>query len=312
MSKHVTPLRYPGGKQKLTPFILELLVANRAVGGHYVEPYAGGAGVALELLLKNHVSHIHLNDSSYPIYAFWKSVISHPEQLCRQISRASLTITEWKKRREIVRNPKAHDELDVGFSAFYLNRCNRSGVLSGGVIGGIAQTGTWKMDARFSRNELIRRIEAIALKRRAISIRNWDAERFILEYIPRLPAKTFVYCDPPYFEKSGGLYLDRYKPDDHERIARVIQKHLKRKWVVSYDDAPQILKFYGGRRAFVYRLQYSGARAYEGKEVFIFSDGLTVPCTSSLTCIDRAIDKCASLPVVPRALGRVTSVARSI
>lgn len=292
MSQHRTPLRYPGGKQRLAPFILELLVENEIINGHYVEPYAGGAGVALELLLNNHVSHVHLNDSSVPIYAFWNSVIFYPDELCRRISSASLTVEEWKKRREIVQNYVDYDNLEVGFSAFYLNRCNRSGVLSGGLIGGLAQTGRWKMDARFSRNELIRRIEAIASRRDSITLRNWDAEKFILEYIPDLPVNTFVYCDPPYFKKSSRLYLNRYERQDHARIAKIIQSHMPRKWVVSYDGAVEILNYYKERRAFLYYLQYNASRAYKGQEVFIFSDDINVPTSSSLTCIDIAIQTC--------------------
>lgn len=296
MSAHATPLRYPGGKQKLFPFVLEVLTGNNMIGGHYVEPYAGGAGIGIELLLQNHVSHIHLNDSSFPIYAFWKSLISNPAELCRLISRASLTVTEWKKHREVVRNPRSFEILEVGFSTLYLNRCNRSGVLSGGLIGGLQQTGRWKMDARFPRNELIRRIEAIALKRKAISVRNWDAEKFILEYVPRLPRKTFVYCDPPYYEKSSGLYLDHYTPDDHNRIARIIQNRLRRRWLVSYDGTPQVLRYYEKRRAFLYDLQYNAARAYKGKEAFIFDDRLHVPMTSSMPYIASAIENCAPIP----------------
>ena len=170
MSKHSTPLRYPGGKGRLTPFILEILRQNDLLGGHYVEPYAGGAGVAMQLLLTRQVSKIHLNDSSIPVYAFWKSLISKPDELCRLISTASLTVDEWKRQREILRNPRGHDQLEVGFSAFYLNRCNRSGVLSGGLIGGLAQDGDWKMDARFPRNELIRRVEAIAALKSSICL----------------------------------------------------------------------------------------------------------------------------------------------
>lgn len=240
MSRHRTPLRYPGGKQRLAPFIKELLGENGGIGGHYVEPYAGGAGVAWELLLNNQVSHVHLNDSAVPIYAFWKAVIFHTEDLCRRIASASLTVDEWKKRREIVRNPADHDELELGFSTLFLNRCNRSGVLSGGVIGGLAQTGKWKMDARFPRNELIGRIEAIASKKDAVTLKNLDAEKFIIEYIPTLPANTFVYCDPPYYEKSSRLYLDHYNKGDHARIANVIQNQLHPKWVVSYDGAAEI------------------------------------------------------------------------
>lgn len=295
MSQHRTPLRYPGGKQRLAPFILELLIENSLLGGHYVEPYAGGAGVALELLLDNRVNHVHLNDSSVPIYAFWNSVISCPEELCRRISGASLTVEEWKKRREIVQNPTKHDELEVGFSAFYLNRCNRSGVLTGGLIGGLAQIGRWKMNARFPRNELIRRIEAIASKKGSITLKNWDAEKFILKYIPSLPAETLVYCDPPYFGQSSRLYLNHYRQQDHARIAKVIQKQLSRKWVVSYDGAIEILSYYNERRTFLYSLQYNASRVYKGQEVFIFSDDISIPVRSSLPYIDKSLRTCRTL-----------------
>lgn len=289
MSRHLTPLRYPGGKQRLTPFILEVLTENDCVGAHYVEPYAGGAGVAIDLLLSEQVGHIHLNDSSLPIYAFWKAATLGAEKLCSRISSASLTIEEWKKRRAIVNNPDDYDEEEVGFSALYLNRCNRSGVLSGGVIGGLAQDGEWKMDVRFSRKELICRIEAIASRREAITVTNCDAEEFIVNNIPQLPNDAFVYCDPPYFRKSGKLYLNHYRAADHARIAQVIQKDLPRKWLVSYDGVAEIVEYYTARRHFLYNLQYNASRVYKGKEVFIFSDDVKIPTRSALQFIDTAL-----------------------
>jgi DNA adenine methylase len=286
MSRYRTPLRYPGGKQRLAPFIHELLVENELIGGHYVEPYAGGAGVAIELLTREQVSEIHLNDSAVPVYAFWRAVLTQPEELCRRISTASLTVDEWMIRREIVRSPAEHDELEVGFSALYLNRCNRSGVLSGGLIGGLAQRGHWLMDARFPRNELIRRIEVIAALADRVHVRNWDAERFIRDYVPQLPLNTFVYCDPPYFNKSSRLYLNRYQPDDHARLAGVIQHAITHKWIVSYDNAAEIRDVYRDRRSFVYDLQYNASKAYKGREVFFFADNVGIPRKSSLSYID--------------------------
>lgn len=252
--------------------------------------------MAIELLLDQHVAHIHLNDSSRPIYAFWRAILNHTDEFCRLVASASLDIPEWKKRREVVRHSNDYDELELGFSTFYLNRCNRSGVLSGGVIGGLNQTGKWKMNARFSRNDLIGRIEAIAMRAGAITLRNWDAERFIVEHIPTLPEKTLVYCDPPYFEKASGLYLNHYKPDDHARIAKTIQEKLHKKWVVSYDSAPEILVHYKERESFLYDLQYNAATVYKGKEVFFFSDDLELPSKSSLTFIDSVLNKSSDTP----------------
>jgi len=294
MSQHKTPLRYPGGKQRLAPFIIEVMEANRIIGGDYAEPYAGGAGIAIELLLSGKARHIHLNDSCKRVYAFWRSILKEPKEFCRRISRASLTIKEWRRQRQIHREPAKHSQFDLGFSMFYLNRCNRSGIATGGVIGGLNQVGKWLIDARFSRNELIKRIEAIAAKKNRISVKNWDAERFILEYVNDLPRKSLVYCDPPYFHKAERLYLNHYEPKDHERIARVVQKKLKRPWLVSYDCAPEVLRYYSKRSRFQFSQQYNAAKAYKGLEVFFFSDRLILPRESSIPAINIAYKKIVS------------------
>lgn len=290
MGKYKTPLRYPGGKQKIAPFVIEILKENNLVGGHYVEPYAGGAGVAIELLLSDMVSHIHLNDSSLAVFSFWHSILNETDKFCHRISRVPLNINYWKTQRDIFNDPKNAECFDLGFATFYLNRCNYSGILSAGVIGGLNQNGKWKMDARFSRNELIRRIESIAEKKRHIHLRNWDAERFIVEYLPKLPYKTLVYCDPPYFNKAEKLYQNHYTPEDHAHISKVIQNKIKHHWVVSYDCNVSILTHYQQCKHFIYSLQYSAASSYKGREVFIFSDNLTIPNESSVPYINQGLE----------------------
>lgn len=297
MSRYKTPLRYPGGKQKLAPFISELIEENGLLGGHYVEPYVGGAGVAIDLLLGGLVSHIHLNDSCKGIYAFWRSVLTNTDELCTRISRASLTVEEWRKQKQVFARPTDFSQIDLGFSTFFLNRCNRSGILSGGLIGGLSQDGEWNMDARFPRNELIRRIEAIALKKKAISVRGWDAERFIREYLPCVPLKALVYLDPPYFRKADRLYLNHYAPGDHAQIAQVIQREIRHQWVVSYDNAPEIIAFYMKRRSFEYDLQYHASRAYRGREIIILSDALRVSRQSRVAGVDEALRGSHSKPL---------------
>lgn len=289
MSQFFTPLRYPGGKQKLVPFIVELLIENDLVGGDYAEPYAGGAGVAIELLLSGKVKHVHLNDASVPVYAFWRSLLTSTTEFCRLISSASLTIEEWRRQKEILSRPWEFSQLELGFSLFYLNRCNRSGIPNAGVIGGINQTGTWKIDARFPRNELIRRVEAIGAKCNSITLRNWDAEKFITQHLRWLPDRSLVYFDPPYFHKADRLYLNHYQPKDHARIAGVIQNNVIHPWMISYDFTPEIVEFYPQRRSFSYELQYNAATAYKGRELVIFSDKMKLPARSRLACIDSAL-----------------------
>ncbi|MDH4226737.1 MAG: DNA adenine methylase [Deltaproteobacteria bacterium] len=288
MSTPKTPLRYPGGKHKVWQFIAETIYANNLEGGHYVEPYAGGAGVAIELLLGEVVSSVHLNDSCPAVFAFWHTVINEPEELCRKISKAPLTIEEWEKQKKVYKNPSDYDRIDLGFAMFYLNRCNRSGILSGGVIGGKKQDGFWKMDARFAKGNLVKRVEKIAKKGSSIKIKNWDAEKYILQYVSGLPENKLVYCDPPYFSKADRLYANYYNLDDHVRLSETIQRSLSN-WIVSYDDADLIMALYKDRQKFTYSLQYNAASAYKGTEVFIFCDSIFMPSRSEIYSIDNAL-----------------------
>jgi len=290
MSKYKTPLRYPGGKQKLWPFLLEILEANGLDGGEYVEPYSGGAGVAMELLLRGHVSKVHLNDSCPAVSAFWHSILNETEKFCRKISRASLTVEEWKKQREVFRSRETADRFDLGYAFFFLNRCNRSGILNGGLIGGLKQEGRWKLDARFTRNDLISRVEEIGGKRTAIRIRNWDAEKYLKTYVPRLPRNTLVYCDPPYYKKADRLYPNYYSHSDHEQLARVIQRDVKVPWVVSYDSCEEVAANFEYRVQIEYKLQYNAAKAYKGSELFVFSDDLYLPYSSRIPSINEVLE----------------------
>jgi DNA adenine methylase len=292
MNRYGTPLRYPGGKQRLAPFITELLRVNGLTGCHYAEPYAGGAGVAIHLLLSGTVEHVYLNDASPAVYAFWRSILRNADEVCSRIAGAALTVAEWRRQRYILRHPTEFSQMDLGFSLFYLNRCNRSGIPNGGVIGGLRQDGHWKMDARFPRNELIRRVEAIAARKSQISATKDDAEQFIRLRIPKLPKKCLVYCDPPYYHQSDRLYLNHYTGEDHERLAQTIQRHLKRPWLVSYDNVPQVRRAYNARRCFLYRVQYNAARAYKGTEVFFVSDRLAIPALPKTRRASRAEARC--------------------
>lgn len=69
--------------------------------------------------------------------------------------------------------------LTIGFSTFFLNRTNRSGILKGGVIGGKNQEGQWKLDARYNKSDLISRIQKISKNRERIDLYNMDAIDFI-------------------------------------------------------------------------------------------------------------------------------------
>lgn len=276
--RHHSPLRYPGGKGKLARFIQRLFKANALSDGHYAEPYAGGASVALSLLFGEYASHVHINDLDRSLYAFWHSVLYNTEGLCRLIRDTPLTIAEWRDQRAVQRSKATRELLSLGFSTFYLNRTNRSGIIAGaGVIGGYSQQGQWGMGARYNSADLVRRIEKIANYRDRISLSNLDAEEFLAVAAGTLPARSLVYLDPPYFVKGQQrLYASYYRESDHARIAELLEA-CPWPWVVSYDSAPEILKLYRSYARLQYSLRYTAAGSYCGREAMFFSPGLVVP-----------------------------------
>ena len=176
-----TPLRYPGGKRRLVNLVAEVIEANGLHDIDYVEPYAGGASIGLALLFNEYASAIHINDLSRPVFAFWKSVLDETEPLCRRIDETPVTMEEWHRQHEVYLYRHEADLFDLGFAAFFLNRTNRSGIISGRMIGGKGQTGRWKLDARFNKRELTRRIRKIGRYRTRISVSQQDASSFIDE-----------------------------------------------------------------------------------------------------------------------------------
>src|SRR5450830_45812 len=277
LKKFTTPLRYPGGKGKLTDFIKLIFVENDFIGGDYVEPYAGGAGIALNLLFHEYVSQIHLNDLNRAVHAFWHTALNDTDTLCKAIRDVNVTIDEWHKQKAIFSTPDNHSRSELGFATFFLNRTNRSGIILGGVIGGKNQTGPWTLDARFTKDDLIRRLEQIAQYRERIQLYNLDAQELIKTVLPTLPKKTLVYLDPPYYVKGQGLYENHYAHQDHVKIADLVQTQIDLPWVVSYDHAPEIIEMYKDCNATIYDINYSPQDRYKGAEAMFFSPGLLIP-----------------------------------
>lgn len=276
MNKFVSPLRYPGGKLKVVDYVKRLFEINNLCDGTYIEPYAGGASVALTLLFSEYASRIKINDIDRSIYAFWHSVLNETEALCRRIADTPVTMELWNAQREVQAHKQEVELLELGFSTFFLNRTNRSGILSGGVIGGKYQDGKYKIDARYNKADLIERIESVAEYGDRIELTSMDAVALIKRY-KRAPAeKTLVYLDPPYYVKGRDLYLNYYTDDDHRDIANAIKKY-KGKWIVSYDAVDFIKDLYKDYRKQEYYLSYSAGNPAKGKEIMVYSEGLVIP-----------------------------------
>lgn len=270
-----SPLRYPGGKTQLTPFVIDLLRSNDLLNGVYVEPFAGGAGIAWKLLLDNFVSSIWINDIDPAIYSFWASVIRHTDELCELIESTPVTIDQWHKQREVQKCEKSKI-VELGFSTFFLNRTNRSGILKAGVIGGLEQNGNYLLDCRFNKKELLKKIQRIALYKERIKLTKIDAEKFIKVEIKKLPERSLINIDPPYYKQGPGLYCSFYKHEDHANLALAI-KQIAQPWMLTYDDVPEIRSLYSDLPSISKSLNYSAQVKRIGVEYMVFSNKVKIP-----------------------------------
>lgn len=265
-----SPLRYPGGKHRLTDYVRSLVKLNNCTT--YIEPFCGGAAIALELLLDGTVNRIILNDYDKAIYCFWNSIINDTSTFIDMINNTEVTIDEWHHQKDIKNNDHCHSDLEVGFATFFLNRTNRSGIIDkAGPIGGLAQNGNYLIDCRFNKIRLIQQIEKIAEHRDQITVLNKEAMNLIQENILKTRG-SFTYFDPPYFKKGPGLYSSFYDNGDHKSLSEMILKEMKnRKWIVTYDNVNEIKSLYKTVNSLEFNLQYTLQDKRKASEVMFFS-----------------------------------------
>ena len=272
-----SPLRYPGGKSKIAPFVKLIIQQLAQPSVTYIEPFAGGAGVALSLLLDGFVEKIVINDYDKAIYSFWRAIKENPQALIELVRSTPITIDEWYKQKEIYLTKNTRYSVELGFSAFFLNRTNRSGILSAGPIGGYKQNGNYGITERFNREALVGRIQNIALHRNKIIIYNKDIRSFIRNIIPRYSQNAFVYFDPPYYINGQRLYKNSFSPSDHASIARYIIEGVTSPWIITYDNVLTLKEIYSEFPQRSYTLNYSAANKGVGSELIIFKSKQLMP-----------------------------------
>lgn len=270
-SRFSSPLRYPGGKACIFDFVSTFFYENQLIGTSYAEPYAGGSGLALRLLFEEYVNHIYINDYDKSIYTFWKCILEDNDRFCDWVATVEINVDNWFHYKQIQNNSSNVTEFDLAKSTFFLNRTNVSGVIKGGIIGGQNQKGKYKIDARFNREDLIKRLKKIAKFKDRITVTNLDGLDFITK-MNRKKENVFIYIDPPYVEKGADLYMNFYSKKDHEKLSAKIHK-MKIKWMVSYDNNDFILNLYKEKRKVIYKLSQATSNRI-GDEILIFSESV--------------------------------------
>ena len=265
----ISPLRYPGGKSRMYLKVEPLLLNNNHI--EYAEPFSGGFGIGLLLLKNKIVDQVYINDLDINVFSFWKLITTDFKFIKHNINRVSKFTSEsqWLEEREIQKNiinSNRYEFRKKGFAMLFLNRVNRSGILSAGPIGGKKQKGEYKINCRFNSVRLLNQIEWIYSKRNNISVTNLNYDSFI----KNLNRNVFIFLDPPYVVKGGQLYMNNFKKNDHAILRDFLTKVIN-PWILTYDNDDLIKNLYKNTKINIieFDLKHYAGKYKVGKELFI-------------------------------------------
>jgi DNA adenine methylase len=274
-SRYLSPLRYPGGKARLAPYLARVLATQSKSIDTYCEPYAGGAGAGLQLLSDGHVSKLIINDLNPGIAAFWRSTFFNTHALVKMVIDCVVDIENWHRQRAVYLAPHDHDDLDLGFATFFLNRTNRSGILSARPIGGLGQTGNWLIGARFNKADLTQRLENLGGLASHVSVREERAIALI-RTLNRRKNPALLYVDPPYVVPGEELYMTDHSWHEHQQLAQILAKS-PHPWILTYDADDRTRGLYRDFRCLGFGISHTAQVQKVGREFMFFSRGLRVP-----------------------------------
>jgi DNA adenine methylase len=256
-----SPLRYPGSKRKLLKYFDKVLSFNNMAPQILVEPFVGGGSVFLHFLLNKNTKKIIIADKDILIYSFWKTLFCECSHLIRFIKSVKVNLNTFDRYRTISDNPNKHSITTLAEACLFLNRTSFSGILNSGAgpIGGRRQTSQYKIDCRFGRENLIKKIEKIAAFRNRVTVLccDWaDTINYAIKSLKYPPNEILFYLDPPFYKKADQLYRHFFEERDHE-ILRNTVIGLKQSWILSYDKARQIEKLYSNSKSLHVQAPYS-------------------------------------------------------
>ena len=273
--RFLSPLRYPGGKARLAPYLARIISSQGRSIDTYCEPYAGGAGAGLQLLSEGYVSKLIINDLNPGIAAFWRCVFGDTDRFVRMINDVEVSIAEWKSQKQIYALPGDHDDLALGFATFFLNRANRSGILSARPIGGLEQNGRWLIDARFNKEDLVSRIEYLSTMASYVTVREERAIDLV-RTLNRRTRPVLLYVDPPYVVPGEELYMTDHSWEEHAKLERVLNSS-PHPWILTYDVDGRTRELYRNFRCLQFGISHTAQIQKVGREYMFFSRGLRVP-----------------------------------
>jgi len=243
-----SPLRYPGSKRKLFNYLKRVLAHNNLEPQILVEPFVGGGSISLNFLSLNKKNKVVIGDSDELVYSFWKTLFTEPAYLINFVRKVKVNLKTFEKYRHIASHTSEFSRKRLAAACLFLNRTSFSGILndSAGPIGGREQKSIYKIDCRFGRKNLIRKIRTIsAFKNRVVVLpHTWEET---LNYVDGKDeyknANLLFYFDPPFYKKADQLYRHYFDDANHKDLRDKLMS-IKQPWILSYDREKEIQNLY--------------------------------------------------------------------
>lgn len=260
-NKFLSPLRYPGSKRKFIKYFHKILTHNKLSPKVVIEPFAGGASVSLAFLSKKDVEKVIIADRDELISSFWETLFFDTDYLISFVKNTNVTLRRFNYYKKVAKNYGNYDKRRQAKACLFLNRTSFSGILhsSAGPIGGSEQKSRYKVDCRFGRENLVKKIKEIAAFRDKVIVLSYSWAQTIKYCLENLKYKTheyLFYLDPPFYEKADYLYRYYFNSNNHEALRDEVVK-LKQPWILSYDRASEIKKLYSEFKRIHIQMPYS-------------------------------------------------------
>lgn len=246
MKPTVTPLRYPGGKTWILPYVKEFLRFHTLNLGTIIEPFAGSASVSIGLLKDGLTEFAYICENDPLITSFWKSALDRNDEFIEVIKHLQISMETWYDFKKYFAEDayKKYDKIELGVAFLFYNRVNYSGILKAGPIGGRNQLSEYKMHCRFNLDRIVKKLSELRTLADRIQVVPSDGINYIQNYNwSGHDNDTFIYIDPPYYKAGKVLYRNYFKNEEHIKLANVVTK-IETPWLVSYDESEFISHLY--------------------------------------------------------------------
>lgn len=133
-----------------------------------------------------------------------------------------------------------------------------------GPLGGLAQTGSTRIDSRLARERVLRQLAWIGML--------GESGRLVVADGPSHAVADasdgMLYLDPPYVEQADRLYATSFTATDHLELCSYLSA-TERPWVLSYDDHPLVRSLYADHDVDAPPHTYTAGGTTVGRELII-------------------------------------------